>query len=103
MPYVQEFNHTGNGSHFKDMLSYTKIPVELKEDYRSHVLPVDYGILNENIKNLQEASYLKETDTIVVLTDDSLKFYIKGNRDWSKPEKSIPINGESYIVYAGEY
>ncbi|MCM1989834.1 hypothetical protein [Oceanirhabdus seepicola] len=102
LPYVQEFTHTGNGTHFKDMLDYSKIPVELKDGFKRAKLPVEYKELEENIEELREAYYLKETDAIVVLTKDSLRLYMKGNREWNKPDKSIPINGESYIVYVGE-
>ncbi len=102
LPYVQEFTHTGNGSHFKDMLNYSKIPVELKEGFKRAKLPVEYKELEGNIEELCEAYYLKETDAIVVLTKDSFRLYMKGNRDWNKPDKSIPINGDSYIVYVGE-
>ena len=102
LPYVQEFTHTGNGSHFKNMLNYSKIPVELKEGFKRAKLPVEYNNLEENIEELKEAYYLKETDSIVALTENSLSLYMRGNREWKKPDKSIPIDGETYIVYVGE-
>ncbi|WBW98229.1 hypothetical protein [Oceanirhabdus sp. W0125-5] len=102
LPYVQEFTHTGNGSHFKDMLSYSKIPVELKQGFKRDKLPVEYKELEENIEELREAYYIKEVEAIVVLTKDSLELYMRENREWNKPDKTIPINGDSYIVYVGE-